>query len=572
VLQRLYIRNFALIEELEVEFDTGLNIVTGETGAGKSIIVGALKLILGDRASTDVVRQAGAKAVVEGMFDAASFPGLSELLRSHDIDEQPVLILRREVSAVQSRAFINDSPATVSVLREVASQLVDLHGQHDHQSLLRTDTHLDLVDGFGGLEGLVRSCEHEYAVTREIVQRREETASRERELRQEKEFLAFQLEEIDAVAPLDGEEEELEAERRILENAERLFEATSVLFELLYNSESAISDLLVRARNELQDLTRIDDTFDSISEEISSAQISVSEAAAFLQDYNSRIEFNPQRLTEIRERLIDFDRLKRKYGGTIAAVLALREDINDRYALATDFEGALFRLDEEFNAARSKLADVAFRLSSKRKAVAGRIESAIVSELANLGMPKSTFKIDLRSTEDADGWIDQGGVRYAVGPKGLDKGAFHISTNPGVEPLPLAKVASGGEVSRIMLALKSILAKSDRLPILIFDEIDTGISGAIAQRVGDCMVELGSYHQIIAITHLPQVAAAGDAHFRVEKENDGQATRTSMIRLSESARREEIASLLSGENITEASLKSARELIESRPRTGTTGL
>ncbi|HAY36908.1 MAG TPA: DNA repair protein RecN [Bacteroidetes bacterium] len=572
MLQRLYIRNFALIEELEVEFDTGLNIVTGETGAGKSIIVGALKLILGDRASTDVVRQAGAKAVVEGMFDAASFPGLSELLRSHDIDEQPVLILRREVSAVQSRAFINDSPATVSVLREVASQLVDLHGQHDHQSLLRTDTHLDLVDGFGGLEGLVRSCEHEYAVTREIVQRREETASRERELRQEKEFLAFQLEEIDAVAPLDGEEEELEAERRILENAERLFEATSVLFELLYNSESAISDLLVRARNELQDLTRIDDTFDSISEEISSAQISVSEAAAFLQDYNSRIEFNPQRLTEIRERLIDFDRLKRKYGGTIAAVLALREDINDRYALATDFEGALFRLDEEFNAARSKLADVAFRLSSKRKAVAGRIESAIVSELANLGMPKSTFKIDLRSTEDADGWIDQGGVRYAVGPKGLDKGAFHISTNPGVEPLPLAKVASGGEVSRIMLALKSILAKSDRLPILIFDEIDTGISGAIAQRVGDCMVELGSYHQIIAITHLPQVAAAGDAHFRVEKENDGQATRTSMIRLSESARREEIASLLSGENITEASLKSARELIESRPRTGTTGL
>ncbi len=572
MLQRLYIRNFALIEELEVEFDTGLNIVTGETGAGKSIIVGALKLILGDRASTDVVRQAGAKAVVEGMFDAASFPGLSELLRSHDIDEQPVLILRREVSAVQSRAFINDSPATVSVLREVASQLVDLHGQHDHQSLLRTDTHLDLVDGFGGLEGLVRSCEHEYAVTREIVQRREETASRERELRQEKEFLAFQLEEIDDVAPLDGEEEELEAERRILENAERLFEATSVLFELLYNSESAISDLLVRARNELQDLTRIDDTFDSISEEISSAQISVSEAAAFLQDYNSRIEFNPQRLTEIRERLIDFDRLKRKYGGTIAAVLALREDINDRYALATDFEGALFRLDEEFNAARSKLADVAFRLSSKRKAVAGRIESAIVSELANLGMPKSTFKIDLRSTEDADGWIDQGGLRYAVGPKGLDKGAFHISTNPGVEPLPLAKVASGGEVSRIMLALKSILAKSDRLPILIFDEIDTGISGAIAQRVGDCMVELGSYHQIIAITHLPQVAAAGDAHFRVEKESDGQATRTSMIRLSESARREEIASLLSGENITEASLRSARELIESRPRTGTTGL
>ena len=564
MLQRLYIRDFALIEELEVDFNSGLNIVTGETGAGKSIVVGALKLMLGDRASMDVVRPGGKKAIVEGVFESPTHESFAAVLEENGIELQESLILRREVSSTQSRAFINDSPATLGVLKEVASELVDLHGQHEHQSLLRTETHLELVDSFGGLEGLVRSYTEAYQEAQTIGAKRDAIASRERELQQEKDLLEFQISDIDAIQPGPDEEDELEAERRILSNAERLYEATSSLFDLLYNSDSAIGDLLVRARNELQDLTRIDDGFEAIRAEIASAQISVSEAASFLQDYNSRIEFNPERLEEIRERLIDFDRLKRKYGGTIEAVLAHRNDIAERYELASDFEGALRKLNSEFAAACERLSDVALRLSAKRRSVAAQIEAAIVKELATLGMPNSRFKVELSQKRDATGWVSNGSDQLVAGPRGIDSGAFYVSTNPGIEPMPMTKVASGGEVSRIMLALKSILAKSERMPILIFDEIDTGISGAIAHRVGDCMVELGRYHQIIAITHLPQVAAAGETHFKVKKWTEGGETKTSMVRLTESERREEVASLLSGSHVTEASLHSARELLESR--------
>lgn len=565
MLRRLYIRDFALIEELEVAFDAGLNIITGETGAGKSIIVGALKLILGDRASTDTLRAGARKAVVEGEFDLDLGDELRAVFAEHGIDELPYLILRREVSESHSRAFINDSPATVGLLRQVASELVDLHGQHDHQSLLRTEKHLGLVDGFGGLESLVRNYRSHYERVDDIVRRRDAMLARERELKQEHELLAFQIQEIDTVAPEEREEESLEAERRILENAERLFEATSSLFELLYNSEAAISDLLVRARNELQNLSRIDEAFDQLAEEISSAHISVSETASFLQDYNSRIEFNPRRLDEIRDRLIDFDKLKRKYGGTIESVLAHREDIGERFDLAADFEGALRRMDQEFEAATADLSDVAQRLSAKRSAVAAQIASAIVAELDTLGMPDSRFDVRLSRTEEAAGWISVDGQRYAATATGVDRCSFFISTNPGIEPMPLTQVASGGEISRIMLALKSILAKSDRLPILIFDEIDTGISGSIAQRVGDCMLSLGGYHQIIAITHLPQVAAAGEAHYKVAKSVEEGRTRIAMRRLSTTERREEIAALISGAEVTEGALRTARELIESRP-------
>lgn len=565
MLRRLYIRDFTLIDELEVAFDAGLNIITGETGAGKSIIVGALKLILGDRASTDTLRAGARKAIIEGEFDLELGDDLHAVLQENGIDVLPYLILRREVSESHSRAFINDSPATVGLLKQVASELVDLHGQHDHQSLLRSERHLAHVDGFGGLESLVRNYRSHYETVQEIVSRRDAMLARERELKQEHELLSFQIEEIDAVAPADGEEEALESERRILENAERLFEATSSLFELLYNSEAAISDLLVRARNELQNLSRIDDAFDQLASEISSAHISVSETASFLQDYNSRIEFNPGRLDVIRERLIDFDKLKRKYGGTIEAVLAHREDIGERFDLAADFEGALARLDREFEAATAELSDVAGRLSAKRKAVAAQIETAIVAELDTLGMPDSRFEVRLSRTEDEAGWITVDGQRHKATPEGMDRCSFFISTNPGIEPKPLSQVASGGEISRIMLALKSILAKSDRLPILIFDEIDTGISGAIAQRVGDCMLSLGGYHQIIAITHLAQVAAAGEAHFRVSKSVDDGRTQVAMKRLSETERREEIAALISGAEVTEGALRTARELIESRP-------
>lgn len=566
MLRMLYIRDYALIEELEVEFGSGLNILTGETGAGKSILIGALKMILGERADTDMIRSGARKAIVEGIFDEADTPRLKALLEANAIEPLPQLIVRREIMAGQSRAFINDTPASVQLLRDVAALLIDLHGQHEHQSLLRTETHLELLDNFGSLGGLRETYQRHYETVARLMREREALMARRRELQEQKERYAFEIEEIDRVRPQEGEEEALEAELRILENAEHLYEATARLYEMLYESENAVHDQLVLARNELQDLVRIDRSFEEALEEIRSAQISVAEIAKFLQDYNARIEFNPERLEAIRSRLVELELLKRKYGGTLEAVLAHRAEIGRQYALAVDFEGALERLDQQLGEALQNLAAAAQRLSVKRHEVAERIERAIEAELAVLGMPAAQFEVRFTRRADPEGWImlpvpGREPERYAAFATGMDQVEFYLTTNPG-EPLrPLVRVASGGEVSRIMLALKTILAKSDRLPILVFDEIDTGISGAIAHRVGERLHELANYHQIIAITHLPQIAAFGDVHFLVEKILEAGRAKTRIRRLSDEERAHQVAALMSGAAVTEAALESARELI-----------
>lgn len=566
MLRSLYIRDYVLIEEQEVEFDSGLNVITGETGAGKSILIGALKLILGERASMEDVRAGAKKAVVEGVFDEADSPAIRALLEENEIEAQPTIIVRREITGTASRAFINDSPATAQLLRDVASNLIDLHGQHEHQSLLKVEMHLDMLDNFGGLGSLRETYRTQYETVEGLIRERKKLVARERELRQQKELFEFQIQEIDRVNPREGEEEELEGERSILENAEHLFEATAGLFEMLYEADAAVNDQLVRARNELQDLARIDRTFEEHLNEIKSAQIVVAEVAKFLQGYNARIEFNPERLEEIRTRLGELELLKRKYGGTLEAVIVHRKEIGETYDLAADFEGAIERISAQITAAQRKLTDAAERLSAKRRETARRIEKAIVAELARLGMPDSQFEVHFGRQRDANGWISlavdgQGPERFAAFPTGMDVVEFFISANLGEAPKPLARVASGGEISRIMLALKSVLARSERLPILVFDEIDVGISGAVARKVGDAMYDLARYHQIIAITHLPQIAALGDLHFVVEKYVEEGRTKTHIRRLEGADRAAQVARLISGAEVTEAALESARQLM-----------
>jgi DNA repair protein RecN (Recombination protein N) len=573
MLQSLYVRDYALIEELEMEFGSGLNIITGATGAGKSILIGAMSMILGERANTDVVRGDASKAVVEGIFDDADTERIRSVLEENAIETDPLprVILRRKITERGSRGFVNDTPATLDVMRAVAAELIDLHGQHEHQSLLRTETHLRLLDSFGGLGGLVEHYQDKRARVAELVEEREALADRERELRQQKELYEFQIEEIDEVDPQPGEEEELQAERRVLENAEQLYASTQGLYEMLFEDENAVHDQLVVARNDLQDLARIDDAFEEHVDEIESAQIIVSELANFLQDYNAHIEFDPQRLEEIRERITEIEKLKRKYGGTLEAVLEHRKEIGEQYELAQDFEGNLERLDAKIEAAQADLTDVALRLSAKRKEVATRIEDAILEELATLGMPDSQFEVQFTRQEAPDsdrGWItpEDEDARYRAFARGVDQVEFYISTNVGVPPMPLAEVASGGEISRIMLALKTILAKSERLPILVFDEIDVGISGDMARRVGESMHDLARYHQIITITHLPQIAALGDRHFKVEKIVEDGTTKTTIHRLDEDEQATQVASLISGEEVTDAALKNARELMAAGER------
>jgi len=569
VLQSLSIRDFALIEKLDVSFDGGLNIITGETGAGKSILIGALKMILGERASTEVIREGTRKAVIEGIFDALENPGLSTLLEDHEIDSIPQTILRREISAGYSRAFINDTPATLQMMRQAASLLMDLHGQHEHQSLLREETHLPLVDNFGSLEGLVEQYQQKYTEVTALIEERKILVSRELELERQKELYAFQLEEIDKIGPVEGEEEALEKEQRVLENAERLHASTAELYTRLYESDNAVFDRLVYITHELQELSRIDPEFNVTLKEIETARIIASEAGQFLQDYNARIEFNPDRLDLIRERLGELDHLKRKYGGTLDAAIAYRSRIAEIYELANNFEKTIASLGERIQAAQVRLSEIAQQLTSKRKEVARRVEKAIVAECIKLGMPDCRFEVRFSHRPDTEGWITinenkKRQQRFAAFTDGMDEVAFYITTNVGESPRPLTRVASGGEVSRIMLALKTILAKSERLPILVFDEIDSGISGGMARLVGESLYDLARYHQIIAITHLPQIAALGDLHFRVEKYTERARTKTRIRHLSDDERTRELAGLISGTDVTDAALESARELMGKR--------
>jgi DNA repair protein RecN (Recombination protein N) len=568
MIKFLEIQNYALIENLRVHFDRGLNIITGETGAGKSIIVDALSLILGERADSNVVRRGADKSVVEGVFDVTENKNLKAIFVENELEWNDELILRREVSAKgQSRCFVNDSPATLALLKAIGNLLVDLHGQHEHQSLLRSETHIDFLDDFGKLLGLRDEFSRIYHEAERIRKELDELHAKEQQLQEKRALYEFQIQEIDALRPQPGEEDSLMQELTILENAEKLFSVTSQLYGALYEGDSAVYDQLVRARDLFNDLATIDPAFEEGKRESTSALAIVQELAKFLQHYNSRIEFNAERLEQIRERLGHLTLLKKKYGGSVDAILAHRERIGKEVALANNFDSTLSHLHKQFETTRIAASKTAFELSAKRREVAKKVDMAIVKVLKELGMPNARFEtvIQQREAEDSSGFVRQGKTFYQTTPKGIDAVEFHISPNAGEELKPLAKIASGGEISRIMLAMKTILAKSDRLPLLVFDEIDVGISGRIAQTVGMNLKRLSQFHQILAITHLPQIAALADSHFLVEKVEDGEyrqrRTVTRMRKLTLEERIREVASLMSGTDVTKAGIAGAKELM-----------
>jgi DNA repair protein RecN (Recombination protein N) len=571
MLRALTVKNYALIDTIEAEFGPGLVIITGETGAGKSILIDALGLVLGARASSEAVRAGADKAMVEALFDVSGNRKLRAFFEVSELEWSDELIIRREVSGKgQSRCFLNDSPVTLAVQKQVGELLVDLHGQHEHQSLLRVETHIGMVDDFGGLDGIVEEYTASLRRLRDTADRLAELRAREQQLREKREFLLFQANEIDAVAPRSGEEEQLETDLRILENAETLFTATGELYQHLYEGERSVHDLLVIVRNRLHNLAAIDRQFADAASECGSAEAIVSELAKFVQAYNARVEFSPERLEEMRERLGRLSFLKRKYGGTIEATLAHREALRAELALAENFEQVAASLEQEIGAARSACAVLAERLSSKRNEVARKIDKAVVKELVGLGIPHARFTTKITPDElpagsndgtDAAAVATRGASRLRLNARGFDNVEFHLSTNIGEEERPLVRVASGGEISRVMLALKSVLAKSDRLPVLVFDEIDVGVSGRIAQAVGASLKNLSGFHQVIVITHLPQIAGFADLHFAVEKSEQNGRACTTLRRLTLDEQVREVAKLMSGAEVTEAGLAGARELM-----------
>jgi DNA repair protein RecN (Recombination protein N) len=567
MLKSLHVKNYALIEEAMVEFREGLNLLTGETGAGKSILIDALGLLLGDRASSDCVRQGSERAIVEGVFAVGGNERAGRILNDNGYEGGEELIIRREISARgTSRTFLNDSPAPLTLLKEIGDHLVDLHGQHEHQMLLRADTHIDFLDDAGGLFDLVEQYRTRFHELQRMQSELRDLRGREMQLRERQEFYLYQLREIDAVGPEQGEDEAIVQELKLLENSERIAELGSGLVELLYEDQSSIHDQLQRARHVLDQLVAIDPSLKDYRAELTSAIAIVDELAKFFHGHATRIEFSPAKLEELRDRLHALNGLRKKFGGTLDAVLAYRATIAAEIELAQNFDEQIAQLESRLAAQRRSTGEIAARLSRKRRDLARKIERAVVDVLRGLGIEKGTFVIKIDQTTAAPGAanaVEHDGTLYAASPSGIDRVEFFISTNLGEEPKPLAKVASGGEISRVMLALKTILAKGERLPLLVFDEIDTGISGRVASKVGTAMRDLGAFHQIIAITHLPQIAAMSMNHYLVEKRVQGGRTVTMVRRLQGDEHVREVAKLMSGEVVTDASLQMARELIES---------
>lgn len=561
MLKSLYIKDYALIDEMSVDFGPGLNILTGETGVGKSIIIGALSLLLGERSKTDVIRQGASKAVVEGIFEVARSLRWETLGDQIALDKNG-LLLRREVhDSGRSRAFANDSPISNTLLSSIGDLLIDLHGQHAHQTLLNAVRHLDYLDNFGVDGALLSYVKNSYKKYRSLKTKLDSLRNKESFLREKQELLQFQVQEIGRADPKIDEEEQLELEERILRNSERLFEASKQLAELLYDGEGSVSEKLTASQDILSGLTGVDKLFEKWVKECESARIAVEEVVGSIQTYVSKVEFNPQRLEEVRERLGLLSRLKKKYGGAMERVLTFYEEARKELDRVENIESDISKAATALEDERVRLSQHCGALSELRAKTASELENRVVSALGELGLKNGVFRIHVGPKENPEG-IHMGERRYAVTNRGVDSAEFFISLNPGENPKPLIQVASGGEISRIMLALKTVLAESDEIPVMVFDEIDTGISGRIASVVGKSLKDVSKKHQVICITHLPQIASKGDRHFCVEKKVTADRSRTTVRILDDEGRVHEIAKLIGGEKVSEAAIQSARELLE----------
>jgi DNA repair protein RecN (Recombination protein N) len=576
MLVELAIRNFAIIEAVQIPFGPGLNVLSGETGAGKSILIDALGAVLGDRVSTDMVRTGAASATIDATFDlncVAHRDGLSRVLEELEVDESDgLLILSREIHAGgRSSARLNGRPTTVSILAQIGSLLVDIHGQSEHLSLLRPVAQLQLLDRFAQTvpvrEELARKL-HELRATQTALQQ-SRTGARER--MQRVDLLRYQVEEISRAGLQPGEEEELVAERARLANADRLaMDAAAAYTALAGNDDLDLSGGAIPALRQvtsiMDSLADIDPAITRVSERLTELLYLVEDLATDVRTYRDSVDADPARLALVEERLAEIRQLQRKYGTSVADILEHARAAEEELERLTGTEVDTEALAVEEEALSREVGELAAKLSEKRSAVAASLAADVERAIARLNMGAAEFAVSLDQLEDPRGVPvrrDNGAEqRFLVDATGMDRVSFLIAPNPGEGLKPLSKIASGGETARLMLALKSILSEADQTPTLVFDEIDVGVGGRSGQVVGETLWSLTRNHQVVVITHLPQIAAFGDLHFQIAKsERDGRVVST-INALDDSTRQHELAAMLDGTPVTESSLHSAAEMLE----------
>jgi DNA repair protein RecN (Recombination protein N) len=554
MLTELRIVNFAVIEQLELSLDPGFTVLTGETGAGKSLLIDAIALLVGGRASADQIRFGADEAHLEASFQLPDDHPLIQRLRAQEVlaPQESQLIVRRLIArSGRNRIYVNGNLCPVHFLEKFGGTLVDIHGQHDQQSLLSSSTQLEVLDSFGSLLKLKSQYQAAFADWKQACRQRDELAAEVRRAREREDVLRFQRQELDDAALQPGEEEALQQERKRLGASQRLGELAAEVQDRMHVDGQGVLPNLALIERALGELVQIDPDLEEAGRLVSDARVLLKEAAGRVRDYADRLDADPSRLTAIEDRIALIQKLKKKYGGTVEAAMDAHRRIREELERVDHGEAEIKRCDARIREHKKHVAQLAGQLSGKRNEAAKRMTKVVRQELDALKMGQTRFSIRIVTGEDDD----------AYGTDGADRVEFLLSANPGEPLMPISRVASGGELSRVMLALKSVLAEADRVPVLIFDEIDTGVGGAVAAAIGKRLRALGRFHQVFCITHLPQVASQADHHICVEKSQVKDRTVTTARRLTGIQREGEIARMLGGETVTKKIRETAAELI-----------
>ena len=552
MLTELRISNFGVIEQLAVRFGSGFIVFTGETGAGKSLLIDAVTLLMGGRASVEHIRAQADEADLEAVFVLPPDHSLLHMLQSKEFARagETEILIRRVISrAGRNRTYLNANLCPVHVLEELGGALVDVHGQHDQQSLLSPSAQLDALDAFGRLHPLRRDYQAAYKIWRDRSTELETVTAQIAQRREREDLLRFQLQEIADGGVQAGEDLRLEQERPRLRHSQQLSELSSQLYELLYAGEQGALSILASARKVVSHMEAVDSTITAWTKIVEEAVIPLRDLAEQVRQYQDRIEANPERLLEVEQRLDRLNRLAKKYGGSLEAVLALQESLRVQLAQLDTADAHLDTLARAVEEGAKYVQDLAVRLSRKRREAAKKLTTLVTQELTALRMDRTRVTVEVS------------GIQGEMSQTGQDAVEFLFSANPG-EPLKsLARVASGGELSRVMLALKTILADNDQVPVLIFDEVDAGVGGAVAEVMGARLRDLGRHHQVLCVTHLPQVASQAHAHYLVEKDVRQERTVTQLRLLKPKEREEEVARMLAGITVTKRARAAAAEMI-----------